>query len=204
MDNLIKRTENPSEFLRTIIDPLNQKKVVLTNAQINLVRSIVRGTSIGGAVKQPWDVKRNPEDDKKGVLYWGVEKAKGSMHAAPEPKRRFMPSKHERNTVNKLVYAIKRGWIDLDQRKEEEAKREKLVNKEFNEEDFLEELEDLGDAWVNQSENQKRLDALVAPGFDLPDHTDSFNPPPEFFENPKQCKFFTFCLKQMLILFVHL
>ena len=170
------------------MDPLNQTKIVLTDKQLRLVRSIVRGTSLSEAIKLPWDQPRNPEDDKKGVMFWNVEKPIGSMHAAPEPKRRFMPSKHERNTVNKLVYAIKRGWIDMDAKRRERAQMDKIIKKEFNDEDFLENMGTLGDVWTHQEEEKKRLAPLVAPGFALPDHSDSFNPAPEFFENPNECR----------------
>lgn len=34
------------------------------------------------------------------------------LSAAPIPKRRFMPSKHERIKINKIVQAIKLGRID--------------------------------------------------------------------------------------------
>jgi ribosome biogenesis protein ERB1 len=183
----MQRTENPREFLRTIVDPLNQKKIVLSDAQLKLVRSIVKGTPIGKAVQHPWEQDRNPEDDKKGVMFWNVEKPLTSLHRAPEPKRRFMASKHERNTVNKLVHAIKMGWIDLEAKRKLEAEQDKKLNQNFEEQEFLESLNYTGDIWVQEPPKIPNLDPLIAPGFDLPDHIDSFNPAPEFLEDIRQC-----------------
>ena len=41
------------------------------------------------------------------------------MSSAPEPKRRFVPSKWEAKKVVKLVRALRRGWIKMDKPKEE-------------------------------------------------------------------------------------
>jgi ribosome biogenesis protein ERB1 len=166
---------------------LNQKKIVLSDQQLKLVRSIVRGESIGNAVNQPWDQERNPEDDKKGVLNWEIPKVIGKLNNAPEPKRRFMPSKVERNIVNKLVYAINRGWLDVNQKKKEWEEQGKRINKDFNEEEFMQSMGQLGDVWMHQEDEKLRLDPLIAPHFDLPDHIESFNPPMEFIENPSEC-----------------
>lgn len=170
------------------MDPLNQKKIVLSDAQLRLVRSIVKGVPINKAIRHPWDQERNPEEDKKGVMFWDVPKPQGSLHKAPEPKRRFMASKHERNTVNRLVHAIKMGWINLDEKRKREEEEKKKLEQEFSEKEYLEQLEGVQDIWTQDPPKTTGLDPLVAPGFDLPDHLDSFNPAPEFLENPRQCK----------------
>lgn len=188
MDSLVQRTENPKEFLRTIVDPLNQKKIVLSDAQLRLVRSIVKGTPLGRAVKHPWENQSENQESKKGVMHWEVQKPQSSLHKAPEPKRRFMPSKHERNTVNRLVYAIKQGWIDLEAKRKREEEEEKKIKGNFEEEDFLESLNTLADIWTQDPPNIPGLDPLVAPSFSHPDHMDSFNPAPEFLEDIRQCE----------------
>ena len=185
----MERTENPREFLRTITDPLNQKKIVLSDAQLRLVRSIVKGDPIGKGIKHPWDQERDKTQDKLGVMFWNVPKPMGSLHKAPEPKRRFMASKHERNTVNRLVHAIKMGWIDLDAKRRKEKEDQKKIDKEFCDEEFVQGMQSLQDIWAQDPPKLSKLDPLVAPGFDLPDHVDSFNPAPEFLEDPRLCKF---------------
>lgn len=35
------------------------------------------------------------------------------MTNVTEPKRRFVPSEHERKKISKIVYAMKMGWIKL-------------------------------------------------------------------------------------------
>ena len=189
MDALLERTENPKEFLRTIVDPLNQKKIVLTDAQLRMVRSIVRGDPIGKGIKHPWEQERDKTQDKTGVMFWNVPKPIGSLHKAPEPKRRFMASKHERKIINKIVNAIKLGRIDLNAKRKQEQEDQKKIDKEFCEEEFIEGLGILQDIWTQDPPKLSKLDPLIAPGFDLPDHVDSFNPAPEFLEDSRQCKY---------------
>lgn len=132
----------------------------------------------------------NPEADKKGVMQWNVPKPVASLHKMPEPKRRFMASKNERNIVNKLVHAIKQGWLDLDAKREKRKEEERKLKREFDEAEFVEEMGGVGDVWGQSDGKHRGLDPLVAPGFELPDHVDSFNPAPEFLEDVRQCKFF--------------
>jgi ribosome biogenesis protein ERB1 len=40
------------------------------------------------------------------------------LSSAPEPKRRFIPSKWEAKKVVKLVRALRKGWIKLEKPKE--------------------------------------------------------------------------------------
>ena len=49
---------------------------------------------------------------------WMVhEDAIHPLNNAPEPKRRFIPSKWEAKKVVKLIRAIRRGWIKLGEDK---------------------------------------------------------------------------------------
>lgn len=42
------------------------------------------------------------------------------LNSGPEPKRRFVPSKHERLRISKYVQAIKKGWMKTLAEKEQE------------------------------------------------------------------------------------
>ena len=52
------------------------------------------------------------------------------LSAAPEPKRRFLPSKHEQKRIMKLVKAIKEGriqpWTEPKEKTDEEEEDEDL------------------------------------------------------------------------------
>jgi len=91
-----------------------------------------------------------------------------ALSAAPEPKRRFIPSKNEAKQIMKLVRAIREGRI-LPYKPPEEREREELEK----EEEFY-------DLWQNeepQPPNPMHIPApkLPPPGYDL-----SYNPPPEY------------------------
>ena len=88
------------------------------------------------------------------------------LSAAPEPKRRFVPSKHEAKRVMKIVRAIRDGRI-LPYKPPEERKEE-------------EELEATYDIWQNEQARPDHImnippPKLAPPGYDL-----SYNPPPEY------------------------
>ncbi|KAF7540888.1 hypothetical protein G7054_g1069 [Neopestalotiopsis clavispora] len=98
------------------------------------------------------------------------------LSAAPEPKRRFLPSKHEQKRIMKIVKAIKEGRI-LPYKPPEEREREE------DEED-----EPIVDIWADeqpQAPNVMHIPApkLAPPGYDL-----SYNPPPEFLPSKDEKK----------------
>lgn len=86
--------------------------------------------------------------------------------------------------MNRIVYAVKMGWIDLNERRRLEQDEIKKADDQFDEAGFLEGLGTLGDVWGEGREQMKTgLARLEAPGFELPDHGESFNPAPEFLED---------------------
>ena len=91
-----------------------------------------------------------------------------ALSSAPEPKRRFLPSKNEAKQVMKLVRAIREGRI-LPYKPPEEREKE---DEEKEEAHF--------DLWQNEEPalaNPMHIPApkLAPPGYDL-----SYNPPEEY------------------------
>jgi ribosome biogenesis protein ERB1 len=87
-----------------------------------------------------------------------------------EPKRRFQPSKWERLKVNKIVQALKKGWMKtLEEKAREREEQEK---------------EKIWDVWEDDSvvtwRPRKMPKAIAAPKRDLPIHAESYNPPEEY------------------------
>jgi len=84
-----------------ITDYLNNKSVKLSTADLELLQRVRLGKMA--------DSKIDPFED------WDVDLGdKGFEHplsAAPEPKRRFIPSKWERLKVSKFIQALKKGWM---------------------------------------------------------------------------------------------
>lgn len=97
------------------------------------------------------------------------------LSSAPEPKRRFLPSKHEAKRVAKLVRAIKEGRIMPYKPPEEEGDQE-------GEDD-----ETYYDIWANEEPKDNALHIaapkLAPPGYDL-----SYNPPPEYLPTAEEQK----------------
>lgn len=90
------------------------------------------------------------------------------LSAAPEPKRRFVPSKHEAKRVAKLVRAIKEGRI-LPYKPPEERQREE----EEKEESYY-------DVWANEEPQDPHVMNIPAPKLAPPGYDLSYNPPPEY------------------------
>jgi ribosome biogenesis protein ERB1 len=96
------------------------------------------------------------------------------LSAAPEPKRRFVPSKHEAKRVMKIVKAIREGRI-LPYRppEEREEKVEDLINY---------------DLWADEVERPDHIMHIPAPKLPPPGYEESYHPPPEYLPDTKERK----------------
>ncbi|XP_058108486.1 ribosome biogenesis protein BOP1 homolog isoform X2 [Magnolia sinica] len=94
---------------RKIYDEYNDEEVELTKQETKMIRRLLKGrTPHAGVDPYPpyvdwfaWDEKNHP------------------LSNAPEPKRRFIPSKWEHKKVVEYVRAIRKGLIKFDKPKEE-------------------------------------------------------------------------------------
>lgn len=94
------------------------------------------------------------------------------LSAAPEPKRRFMPSKHEAKRIMKIVKAIREGKIVPPSAAREAAEKEQ---KNY-------------DLWTADDVSNDHIMNLRAPKVAPPTNDESYNPPAEylFTEEEKQ------------------
>ncbi|KAK0746107.1 NUC169 domain-containing protein [Schizothecium vesticola] len=134
-------------------NPLN-----LSEEEMELVRRVQQGL-ITDDLHDPY-----PET----VEYFTSIEEKMPLSSAPEPKRRFLPSKNEAKQVMKLVRAIREGRI-LPYKPPEEREKE---DEEKDDAHF--------DLWQNEEPalaNPMHIPApkLAPPGYDL-----SYNPPEEY------------------------
>lgn len=91
------------------------------------------------------------------------------LSAAPEPKRRFVPSKHEAKRVMKIVRAIREGRIVPNKPKVEEP-------------EFF-------DLWAdNAPPKPDHIMNIPAPKLPPPQHDESYNPPKEYLLNEQERK----------------
>ncbi|KAI9790526.1 MAG: Ribosome biogenesis protein erb1 [Peltula sp. TS41687] len=88
------------------------------------------------------------------------------LSAAPEPKRRFIPSKHEAKRVMKIVRAIREGRI--------------LPYKLPPTEDEADSDVVRYDIWANEKSRSNHPMNIPAPKLPPPGYDQSYNPPPEY------------------------
>lgn len=88
------------------------------------------------------------------------------LSAAPEPKRRFIPSKHEAKRVMKIVRAIREGRI-LPYRPPAEQEEEDFDVKRY-------------DIWANEALRPDHPMNMPAPKLPPPGYEQSYRPPPEY------------------------
>ncbi|XP_050210446.1 ribosome biogenesis protein BOP1 homolog [Mercurialis annua] len=136
---------------RKIYDEYNDEMVELTRGEIKMIRKLVKG-------KAP-HVDFDPYPTYSDWFEWD---SKHPISNAPEPKRRFTPSKWEAKMVVKYVRAIRKGLIKFDKPKEEP--RFRLL-------------------WGDDSgtaEKTSHLSYIPAPKPKLPGHEESYNPSLEY------------------------
>ncbi|KAG0609240.1 hypothetical protein M758_8G169200 [Ceratodon purpureus] len=160
LDTFLARTEDANEW-RKVYDEYNDEEVELTKEEIDMIRRLRQG-KIPHAEVNPYE----PYVD------WFEYEDKGHpLSSAPEPKRRFIPSKWEAKKVVKLVRAIRKGWIKLDKPKEKP---------EF----YLM----WGDDLKTSDKTANGLAYIAAPKTKLPGHEESYNPPVEYIPTPEEVK----------------
>ncbi|XP_024020518.1 ribosome biogenesis protein BOP1 homolog [Morus notabilis] len=141
-----------SKNWRKINDEYNQEIVELTKEEAKLVHRMLEG-------KAP-HAEFDPYAPYVDWFKW--DDAKHPLSNAPEPKRRFIPSKWEHKKVVALRRAIRKGFIKFEKPKEEP--RAYLL-------------------WGDESdatEKSNHLAYIPAPKPKLPGHEESYNPSLEY------------------------
>uniref|UniRef100_A0A182P0N9 Ribosome biogenesis protein BOP1 homolog n=1 Tax=Anopheles epiroticus TaxID=199890 RepID=A0A182P0N9_9DIPT len=164
IDDFLQRMEDPN-FWRTVTDPQTGQKVVLSDADIALIKRIMAG--------------RNPDaeyDDYEPFIEWFTsEVEKMPIRNIPDSKRSFLPSKAEKQKIGKYVNALKMGWMKT------RAEKRRLEALRRGPKFYMLWTTDHG------KEEMRRIhDHVVAPKRPLPGHADSYNPPPEYLFDEKE------------------
>ncbi len=84
----------------TVYDPVNDREIELSARDREIIRNLQRG--------------RFPEPEfDPHVTYGELAPAMvtSMVPEATEPKRRFVPSRHEKQRVNFLAMLMRRGWL---------------------------------------------------------------------------------------------
>lgn len=142
-----------SKSWRKIYDEYNDEEIELTKEETRLVRRLLKGKAPHADFDQYADY----------VDWFKYDDALHPLSNAPEPKRRFIPSKWESKKVVQYVRAIRKGLIKFDEPKEEKPNFYLL--------------------WGDDSsaaEKANRLAYIPAPKPKLPGHEESYNPSLEY------------------------
>uniref|UniRef100_A0A182IXM4 Ribosome biogenesis protein BOP1 homolog n=1 Tax=Anopheles atroparvus TaxID=41427 RepID=A0A182IXM4_ANOAO len=161
IDEFLKRMEDP-DFGRTVKDPQTGQNVVLSDADVALIKRIMSG--------------RNPDaeyDDYGEWIEWfSSEVEKTPIRNIPDSKRSFLPSRAERQKIGKYVHALKMGWMKT------RAEKARLEAAKKGPKFYM-----LWDTDHDQQEMRRIHDHVTAPKRALPHHAESYNPPPEYLFN---------------------
>ncbi|GJJ07346.1 Ribosome bioproteinsis protein erb1 [Clathrus columnatus] len=150
LDKFLETVDQPSAWT-SAFDENTQTEKPLTAEELDIIRRL-RENEIPDANFDPYEVFIT--EGKPEIM---------PLSAAPEPKRRWVPSVWERKKVMKIVRAIRQGRILP-------SKPKTTISRPFY------------SLWDGPSEPSAST-YLSAPKVKLPTHAESYNPPPEYLPN---------------------
>jgi hypothetical protein len=178
LDALVARADDPAgALLRNLYDEYNDEVVKLTDEEVRMVMRVRKGLFP--------HVEVDPHTPYVDWFSGDVSAVPLRGNTAAEPKRRFLPSKHEEAKVVKLVRALRAGWLKTrkEQRKAARRARQGLGGAAAGPSGlYLLWGED--DAGGGADGDIRRTGAsltYLAPQKPrLPGHSESYRPPPEY------------------------
>ncbi|EOA81943.1 Ribosome biogenesis protein erb1 [Exserohilum turcicum] len=138
-----------------LTDPQTGKPLNLSDEELDVLKRLTRNE----VVEDGYD----PYPEM--VAYFSGKQEIMPLSAAPEPKRRFIPSKHEAKRVMKLVKAIKEGRIKPYRPPQEQEEEQD----DFN-----------FDVWADEKPRPDNTMHIPAPKLPPPGYEASYHPPPEY------------------------
>lgn len=162
LDSLLDSIDIP-EGWTGLTDPATGKPLELNPDELDVLRKVARNEAAGEGY-DPY-----PEM----VEYFTSRVEQMPLSAAPEPKRRFIPSKNEHKRVMKLVKAIREGRI-------KPYKPPTASEEEEEPEHFA------YDVWANEAPRPDHPMNIPAPKLPPPGYDESYHPPPEYLPDEKE------------------
>ncbi|KAK9459259.1 BOP1NT-domain-containing protein [Lipomyces oligophaga] len=152
LDSLLESIDVP-EGWTGLLDRSSGADLKLTKDELELVKKIQRGEPTGESI---------PYED---TIEWFSSKVEAMpLSSAPEPKRRFVPSKHEAKRVMKIVRAIREGHIVPNKPKQDSNQPLPVF-----------------DIWADDLPQQpEHIMNIPAPKLAKPTNDESYNPPEEY------------------------
>ncbi|PGH19142.1 ribosome biogenesis protein ERB1 [Polytolypa hystricis UAMH7299] len=163
LDALLDSIEIPKGWTG-LTDPATGKPLELSQDELELLRKV-----------QMNEITQDGYDPYEPTIEYFTSKLEiMPLSAAPEPKRRFVPSKHEAKRVMKIVRAIREGRI-LPYKPPSEQEEEDLGFAKF-------------DLWANEAERPDHPMHVPAPKLPPPGYEESYHPPAEYLPDEKEKK----------------
>ena len=162
LDALLDSIEVPKGWTG-LTDPQTGKPLELTQEEMEVLKKIHMN-----------EVPEEGYDPYPAMVEWFTSKEEiMPLSAAPEPKRRFVPSKHEAKRVMKIVRAIREGRI-MPYKPPVEEEEEQQPSFRY-------------DLWANEAPRADHVMHIPAPKLPPPVFDESYHPPPEYLpdENEK-------------------
>lgn len=161
LDALLDSIEIPRGWTG-LTDPATGKPLELSQEELEVLKKITRN-----------EIPEDGYDPYPDYVDYFTRKTEiMPLSAAPEPKRRFVPSKNEAKRVMKIVKAIKEGRIKPYRPPTEGAEDDVGVPKY--------------DLWAEETPRPDHIMHIPAPKLPPPGYEDSYHPPPEYLPDKKE------------------
>lgn len=159
LDALLNSIEIPKGYTG-LTDPNTGKPLELSPEELQLLKKV-----------QLQEVAEDGYNPYEPTVEWFTSQVETMpLSAAPEPKRRFVPSKHEQKRVMKIVKAIREGRIQ-PYRPPTDVEEDELPNY---------------DIWANEVPRPDHAMHMPAPKLPPPGFDESYHPPPEYLPDDKE------------------
>ncbi|KXT18848.1 hypothetical protein AC579_3531 [Pseudocercospora musae] len=166
LDSLLDSIDIP-EGWTGLTDPATGKPLQLSKEELQTLKQLTRNEAPGDGY-----------DPYPDYVEWFTGKHREEimpLSAAPEPKRRFIPSMHEHKRVMQMVKAIKDGRIKPFKELTEEERERK------EEENFA-----TYDIWSHEAAKPDHPMNVPAPKLPPPGYAESYHPPPEYLPDKQE------------------
>ena len=163
---------DPSSW-RRIYDEKNDEEIILTHDELKEIARMRAG--------------RYPAfdpDDEGEAIHWSGAPLQHPLSNRPEPKRRFLPSRHEAKLVVKLVRGMRAGVI----RKPSEIAKSAGERETLYQYDIWEAHQPKTREEMTKSERARDIMRVPAPKPALPTHGESYNPPAEYLPSKEEAE----------------
>ena len=161
LDALLDSIEIPKGWTG-LTDPTTGKSLQLSEGELDILKKITRN-----------EIPEEGYDPYPDYVDWFTSKTEiMPLSAAPEPKRRFVPSKNEAKRVMKIVKAIREGRIKPYRDPTEEEQQDPDVK--------------TYDIWADETPRPDHIMNVPAPKLPPPGYEDSYHPPPEYLPDKEE------------------